>query len=214
MKIIDASYEIKTKLKPKRVKEMLQDIEETARTCYQSEDRITKDGESAKTMIHSLIKRGHEAMLEHASIRIRFICDRGVSHEIVRHRLAAMAQESTRYCDYTKDKFKKQLTVIRPSFFRDKPELMAAWEVQCLSAEESYFRLRELGAKPEEARSVLPHSVKTTVTFTMNLRELRHFLRLRTQKDVHPQMLELTRPLLAELQSKIPVIFDDITYEI
>lgn len=205
MKIIDARYEILDKIDGM---EVLKKIERVARTCYKSEDYI-KEG-SAERLVKSLIDRGHEAMLEHYSFSIKFICDRGVSHEIVRHRVASFAQESTRYCNYSKDKFGNELTFIKPWFWDEDSEMFNDWKKVISYAEFKYLNLIKVGATPQEARSVLPNSIKTEVVMTANLREWRHFLKLRTAQAAHPQMRELTIPLLKELKEKIPVIFDDI----
>ena len=205
MKVIDARYEILDKIDGM---EVLKKIERVARTCYKSEDYI-KEG-SAERLVKSLIDRGHEAMLEHYSFSIKFICDRGVSHEIVRHRVASFAQESTRYCNYSKDKFGNELTFIRPCFWEENTHEYFSWCESMGNAEKGYFELLKLEATPEQARSVLPNSIKTEVVMTANLREWRHFLKLRTAQAAHPQMRELTIPLLKELKEKIPVIFDDI----
>ena len=205
MQIIDARYEILDKIDGM---EVLKKIERVARTCYKSEDYI-KEG-SAERLVKSLIDRGHEAMLEHYSFSIKFICDRGVSHELVRHRVASYAQESTRYCNYSKDKFGNELTFIIPCFWNKNSVCEELWQQAMRQAEVKYFELLEAGATPEQARSVLPNSIKTEVVMTANLREWRHFLKLRTAQAAHPQMRELTIPLLKELKEKIPVIFDDI----
>lgn len=205
MKVIAARYEILDKIDGM---EVLKKIERVARTCYKSEDYI-KEG-SAERLVKSLIDRGHEAMLEHYSFSIKFVCDRGVSHEIVRHRVASFAQESTRYCNYSKDKFGNELTFIRPCFFEKGEQKYNIWEISMERAEKTYFNLLSVGCTPEQARSVLPNSIKTEIVMTANLREWRHFLKLRTAQAAHPQMRELTIPLLKELKEKIPVIFDDI----
>ena len=205
MQIIDARYEILDKIDGM---EVLKKIERVARTCYKSEDYI-KEG-SAERLVKSLIDRGHEAMLEHYSFSVKFVCDRGVSHEIVRHRMASFAQESTRYCNYSKDKFGNELTFIRPCFWEENTHEYFSWCESMGNAEKGYFELLKLEATPEKARSVLPNSIKTEIVMTANLREWRHFLKLRTAQAAHPQMRELTIPLLKELKEKIPVIFDDI----
>ena len=189
--------------------EILKKIEHCGRVCYKSEGKICKD--SAKKFVANIIKRGHESVLEHASITLKFVVDRGVSHEIVRHRMASYSQESTRYCNYIKDDFGSEITVIMP-YFLEGSVAYKTWKAAMLCAETAYFKLLEIGLKPEEARTVLPNSLKTEVVVTMNLRELRHFLKLRTANAAHPQMLEITRPLLDELKKMIPVVFDDITY--
>lgn len=206
MKIVKAGIEVLT---PINGAEILKQIEIAARTCYKSEDKITD--ESAEKLVKQLISRGHEAMLEHASISVKVTCDRGVSHEIVRHRLASYAQESTRYCDYSKDKFGGEITVIEPCFFEQGTKAYKIWLSACKKSEQDYFALLDIGrAKPEEARTVLPNSLKTEIVMTMNLREWRHFLKLRTAKDAHPQMREVANLILAKFHREIPVIFNDI----
>ena len=205
MKVIDARYEILDKIDGM---EVLKKIERAARTCYKSEYYIKES--SAERLVKSLIDRGHEAMLEHYSFSIKFICDRGVSHELVRHRMASFAQESTRYCNYSKDKFGNELTFIKPCFFEKGEQKYNIWAISMERAEKTYFNLLSVGCTPEKARSVLPNSIKTEIVMTANLREGRHFLKLRTAQAAHPQMRELTIPLLKELKEKIPVMFDDI----
>ena len=215
MKIIKPYYIILSDISDGGLKE-LQFIEKAARVCYKSEDKITENGESAKALIKQLIKSGHEAMLEHSSLSVRFVVDRGVSHEIVRHRLFSFAQESTRYCNYSKDKFENEVKFIKPYFFPENSEKIQLssrydwWYYACKKAERAYFRLLEMGATPQEARAVLPNSTATEIVVTGNYREWRHFLRLRTEKAAHPQMREVTIPLLNELKRRIPIIFDDI----
>lgn len=205
MKIIEASYSIET---PIDGAEMLKRIEKAGRTCYKSEDRITE--ESAEAFVRKLIERGHESVLEHESLTVRFVCDRGVSHEIVRHRIASFSQESTRYCNYSGNRFGNQITFIKPCFLEEGTGGYKLWKQAMFVAEKEYFELLRWGCTPQEARSVLPNSTKTEIVMTANLREWRHFLKLRTAKAAHPQMRELTVPLLKELQERIPVVFDDI----
>ena len=215
MKIIKAGYEIIT---PINREVILKRIEEVGRVCYKSEDKITT--ESAPKFVKMLIERGHEAMIEHCSFSVKFICDRGVSHEIVRHRIASFAQESTRYCNYSADKFGNEITVIDPCFWEYEPDgsdeasnqmyKFNDWQMACEYAEKTYFKLLKRGAAPQEARSVLPGSLKTEIVVTMNLREWRHFFKLRTANTAHPQMREITMPLLNELKEKLPEIFEDI----
>ena len=197
MKIINASYHVET---PIDGAEILKRIEKAGRTCYKSEDRITE--ESAKSFVQKLIERGHESVLEHESITVRFVCDRGVSHEIVRHRLASYSQESTRYCNYSGDRFGSGLTVIKPCFLKEKTGAYTSWITAMFVAEKEYFAMLNWGCTPQEARSVLPNSTKTEVVMTANLREWRHFLKLRTAKAAHPQMRELTVPLRKEQRQK------------
>lgn len=193
---------------------VLQKLELVGRTCYKSEDKITED--SAAKFVAGLIKRGHEAMLEHVSITVKFVTDRGISHEIVRHRLASYAQESTRYCNYSQDKFGNELTFIIPDFLEYGSEGFKLWKDEMKQVEKTYFAMLEAGHTPQEARSVLPNSLKTELVMTANIREWRAFFKLRAANSTgaaHPQMLEITRPLLDDLKELIPVVFDDITYE-
>ena len=218
MKIIKPSYEILTPISDGGIKE-LQHIEKIGRVCYKSEDRITDDGESAKKFVKMLINNGHEAMIEHSSLSVKFVVDRGVSHELVRHRIASFAQESTRYCNYSKDKFGNEITVILPCFFDTGMGILSnslvyqEWKLACECAEERYFNLLKMGASPEEARTVLPNSLKTEITVTANYREWRNFFKLRTAEASHPQMREITIPLLKEIKTRIPIIVDDIEVE-
>lgn len=187
---------------------ILQKLERCGRVCYKSEDKITEG--SAEKFIGMILKSGHESVLEHEKLTVKFICDRGVTHEIVRHRIASYSQESTRYCNYSKDKFGNELTFIRPCFWADDSEEYAVWKQAMEEIEKTYVKLISLGAKPEEARSILPNSLKTEIVCTMNLREWRHFFRLRTAERAHPQIREISVALLDELKKRIPVIFDDI----
>lgn len=211
MRVINAGYEIISDLNGS---EILKHIERCARVCYKSEDRITED--SAEKMVAALIRSGHEAMLEHYSFTVKFICDRGISHELVRHRIASFAQESSRYCCYAKDKFGKELTFINPCFWEPDSDNYARWFHEMDEAEKTYLAMIESGATPEQARDILPMSIKTEIVMTANLREFRHFFKLRAEGTTgkpHPQMLEITIPLLKELKQKIPVVFDDIMSE-
>ena len=231
--IIKPHYDILTPISEGGIEE-IQKIELAARTCYKSEDKISPDGESAKKLVKALIKSGHEAMLEHGSLSVRFTCDRGVSHELVRHRIASYAQESTRWINYGKDKFGGTITVIEPCFYNDisddrkmhihelietnnfDPDKVSqlemryvAWYEACDFAGEMYLDLLKYGATPQEARAVLPNSLKTEVVMTANYREWRNVFRLRCASDAHPQIRELMIPLCQELQERIPILFDD-----
>lgn len=205
MKEIRPSFEIMDDIDGAKI---LQKLERCGRVCYKSEDKITEG--SAEKFIGMILKSGHESVLEHEKLTVKFICDRGVTHEIVRHRIASYSQESTRYCNYSKDKFGNELTFIRPCFWADDSEEYAVWKQTMEEIEKTYVKLISLGAKPEEARSILPNSLKTEIVCTMNLREWRHFFRLRTAERAHPQIREISVALLDELKKRIPVIFDDI----
>ena len=205
MKEIRPSFEIMDDIDGAKI---LQKLERCGRVCYKSEDKITEG--SAEKFIGMILKSGHESVLEHEKLTVKFICDRGVTHEIVRHRIASYSQESTRYCNYSKDKFGNELTFIRPCFWADDSEEYAVWKQAMEEIEKTYVKLISLGAKPEEARSILPNSLKTEIVCTMNLREWRHSFRLRTADRAHPQIREISVALLDELKKRIPVIFDDI----
>ena len=211
MKIINPSVTLEDEIDGQAI---LKKLERIGRTCYKSEGNITEY--SAERFVKSIIARGHESVLEHVNISVRVICDRGVTHEIVRHRIASYSQESTRYCNYLNDKFGNELTFIRPCYWGTENTdgsingKLLIWEDTMQGIEYNYIALLESGATPEQARSILPNSLKTEIVITMNLREWRHFFKLRCDKAAHPQMRELAIPLCKELQEKIPVIFDDI----
>ena len=212
MKLVSAYFIIEDEINGE---EIIKKIEKAARNCYKSEGKISAD--STKKLIKSILEKGHESIIEHEKVTVRVICDRGVTHEIVRHRLASYSQESTRYCNYSKNSFGSEITVIEPCFWKNKNEKDKqknnTWKKSMEEAEKAYMKLIELGATPEEARSVLPNSLKTEIVMTMNLREWRHFFKLRTSDAAHPQMREIARPLLNEFKKRIPVIFDDIKVE-
>lgn len=204
MKIIKPSVEI---LGNYNGIEILKAIEVAGRTCYKSEDRITD--ESASDFVKMILQRGHEAMIEHQSITVKFICDRGVSHEIVRHRIAAYAQESTRYCNYAHDKFGNEIAVIEPFGLTEVQR--AHWYNACRCSETLYFCMLEDGCTPQIARSVLPNSLKTEIVVTYNLREWRHFFALRAVSPAaHPQMREVAFMALEQLSAIVPIVFDDL----
>ena len=205
MKIINANVEFITPIDGAAI---LKRLEQCGRVCYKSEAKITDT--SAPAFVAGIIKRGHEAVLEHCSFTVKFICDRGVSHEIVRHRMASYCQESTRYCNYSKDVFGSEITVIRPSFLTEGTPGWQYWKVACRMAEKSYFELLDWGCTPQEARAVLPNSLKTEVVMTANIREWRHFLKLRCSPAAHPQMREVALILLEKVHALIPICFDDI----
>jgi thymidylate synthase (FAD) len=207
MKIMNQGFEI---LSDVNGEAMLKNIERAGRICYKSEDAITL--ESATNFVNKILKGGHESVIEHEKITVKIICDRGVSHEIVRHRIASYSQESTRYCNYSKNKFGNALAFIKPFFWETSSEAYQIWYNTMESAEKSYLKLIEVGATPQEARSILPNSLKTEIVVTMNLREWRHFFKLRTAKAAHPQMREVACPMLDKFKTLVPVIFDDISY--
>lgn len=214
MNLIRPSFKIRGNVDGSKI---LKSIESAGRTCYKSETKITL--ESSEKFMSMILKRGHESVIEHEIISVRIVCDRGVSHEIVRHRLASYSQESTRYCDYAGG----HITFIIPPWvakihamtgehnvcptaFLDSGTndwLLAMWQ-----SENTYKMLREYGWKPEQARSVLPNSLKTEIVCTMNLREWRHFFKMRADPAAHPQMREIAVPMLEEFRRLVPVVFN------
>ncbi len=214
MRIINPSVTIEGDIDGIKI---LKSIERAGRTCYKSENNITE--ESAENFAAGIIKRGHESVLEHEKVTVRFICDRGVSHEIVRHRLASYSQESSRYCNYSKAKFGSELTFIKPVIFNDMnlsipkyQNLYIIWKNAMKEAEKHYITLINAGAKPDLARGVLPTDIKTEIVMTANLREWRHFLKMRCDKAAHPNIRYLAGELLIKFKEKIPVVFDDINF--
>ena len=205
MRVINASVSLESDFDPDKI---LRLIERAGRVCYKSEDRIAEG--SAEKLIRNLISRGHESVLEHASITFRVICDRGVSHEFVRHRIASYSQESTRYCNYAGGKFGGELTFIKPCFWSDGDRNYERWLRIMSTIEKTYLEMISDGALPQEARSILPNSLKTELFVTMNIREWRHFLRLRTDKKAHPQMREVALRIYEILSKELPVLFADI----
>jgi len=215
MLLVKPSHEILTKINRE---EVLKHIELCGRTCYKSEDKITEN--SSSKFVSGIFKSGHYSVLEHFNISVRFICDRGVTHELVRHRLASYSQESTRYVNYNK----KGMTFIIPpwvnispgeyKFYSDVSENLeyndSEWIHYCLYCEKRYNDLIEHGWKPQEARSILPNSLKTEIVTTTNLREWYHILNLRTSKAAHPQIREIMFPLLTELNLLLPEIYESL----
>lgn len=222
MKIIEPSVEILTEIDSDRI---LKQIEIAARNCYKSEDKITEDCESAKKIIKILLDNHHEAMIEFADIMVRLNCDIGVYKDLSRHRLCSFAIESTRYCNYSKGKFNKEITFIEPCniekydnttlrdvsftepFYTKEYQL---WYDTMQIIEDSYIRMSELGCKPDQLRMLLPHSTAASVVMKANIREWRHILKLRTSNAAHPSVQQVMKMVLKEFKEKIPVLFDDI----
>jgi thymidylate synthase (FAD) len=205
VKIVEQSFEILSEIDNDRI---LRDIELAARTCYKSEDKIS--GDSHIKLVSKLIELNHSAMLEHAVLRVKFITNRGVTHELVRHRMASYAQESTRYCNYSKNKFGSEISVIKPVWTDEKPKLKKIWLKAMQNAEKSYMEMTENGALAQEARELLPIDTKTEIVVTANIREWRHIFALRCSKKAHPQIRKVMIDLREELKKKIPILFDDL----
>ena len=210
MKVIRPSVEIIRGLSDDGMEE-LKAIELIGRSCYDSEDKITEDGESAKRFVSTLIKKGHESVLEHVSVTVKIICDRGISHELVRHRHCAFTQQSTRYCNFADEKkYPDGLVVIKPCYLDDNTFDFRYWWNACSDASDDYVSLIKIGLKPEQARAVLPTSTATKLYMTANLREWRSILKLRADKAAHPQMRDIMCDWLYLFKKRIPVVFDDI----
>ena len=177
---------------------------DSARTCYKSKGHGYQDD---SRLISLCFDNGHHSVLEHGKVKFRLYCDRGVSHELVRHRLASYSQESTRYCNYSNNRFGSEITVVKP--VRIYPDSMEyyIWEKNCESAEKAYFDLLDLGLAPENARSILPTCLATTVDMSCNLRELYHILDLRTARDDHPDIRYLMHGILIDMARDYPEIF-------
>lgn len=205
MRIIEPSFEV---VYMPEYADILRVLEMAGRTCYKSEPK----GDPEAFLKH-LKERGHDSVIEHMTATIRLICDRGVLAELSRHRLVSLSVESTRYCNYSKEKFGGELMVIRPFFFKVATEQYLEWIMAMQAAESAYLSLRGMGATPEQARSVLPNSLKTEIVISANMREWRHIFKLRCGKAAHPQMRQSMMPILAMFYSRIPVLFEDI-YEI
>lgn len=205
---------------------IMKNIEKACRTCYRSEGLITKD--SYKKLLKNCINRGHESILEHEKITIRMICDIGVYKDLTRHRFGSFSIESTRYCNYGKDKFDNEIKFIEPVFYT--PGVMEEyndpikknnclktqyWERCMKFIESDYMDMTNIvGAKPDELRMLLPHSTAAEVTMTANIREWRHILGLRCSKAAHPAIRQLLIPLLLKFKEDMPELFSAIDYDI
>ena len=215
MKIIEQTHEILS-----LPDQGLKLLEKAGRTCYKSEDKITQD--SSERFVDMLVRRGHHAIIEFGDIMVKFITNRGVTHELVRHRHCSFAQESTRYVKYD-----GQMEFIKPVWcdnhllgtWSDQAPVPAdislteqLWTSAMERAEKDYKALLENGWKAQQAREILPNSLKTEIVVKANIREWRHIFSLRCAKASHPQMVELMRPLLKEVQKKIPIVFDDLVF--
>lgn len=216
MYLIKPSYQI---ISLPNTDQILLFLETCGRVAYKSEDRIGLG--TAKKFVRSIVNNQHLSVIEHVGMSVRFICDRGVSHELVRHRLCSFTQESTRYCNYSKDKFGGHVTYIIPPWYQDTlvpgeydsiPDHVDLatenWLSSLLYCEKSYFTLLDLGATPQEARSILPNALKTEIIVTANLREWKHIFAMRCASSAHPQMREIMVPLAEELCYLLPEIFE------
>ena len=207
MKIIEPIIEIEKA----DYNQIMKNLEIACRTCYRSEDKITE--ESYKTLLKNCINRGHESILEHEKITIRMVCDIGVYKDLTRHRHASFSIESTRYCNYGKDKFDNQIKFIKPVNIEEGTELYLEWEKSLEEIEKHYIKMVELGATPDQMRMILPHSTAALVTMSANIREWKHILSLRCTKHAHPAVEQVMIPLLIHFKENMPEIFDSIEYD-
>lgn len=190
---------------------IMKNLERACRTCYRSENNITE--ESYKTLLKNCINRGHESILEHEKITIRMICDVGVYKDLTRHRIASFSIESTRYCNYGKDKFENEIKFIEPVNIDENTEIYEEWKTACSEIEKHYLKMASLGATPDQMRMILPHSTAAQVTMTANIREWKHILALRANAHAHPAVEQVMIPLLIHFKEKMPEIFDNIEYD-
>jgi len=217
MILVKPSIEIKRIMAFEGSSSPLHDIEVAGRICYKSENAMTEG--TAERFVERILKQGHESVIEHSAMTVKIICDRGVTHELVRHRLCAFSQESTRYCNYSGG-----ITFVIPPWislqereyfygeYIEADEEILIWLATMWNTEKNYISLLSLGWAPQQARSVLPNSLKTEIVVTANFREWRHIFKLRCTKAAHPQMREIMIPLHKAVKSLIPIVFDDIEY--
>lgn len=207
MKIIDPCVEVE----PINGIEIMKKIEKACRTCYRSEGNITEN--SYKKLLNNCITRGHESVLEHEKITVRITADIGVYKDLTRHRIASFSIESTRYCNYGKDKFDNEIKFIKPCNIDENTELYRKWYNTCNTIEENYLEMAKLGATPDQMRMILPHSTAAEITMTANIREWKHILSLRTTPHVHPAVRQVMIPILVYLKKEMPEIFGEVDYD-
>lgn len=207
MKIIEPSIEVQNF----NGEQIMKNIEQACRTCYRSEDKISN--ESYKTLLKNCITRGHESVMEHEKITIRMVCDIGVYKDLTRHRIASFSIESTRYCNYGKDKFDNEIKFIKPCNIDEDSDLYVFWKHTMERIEMNYLHMAEHGATPDQMRMILPHSTAAEVCMTANIREWRHILDLRTKKMTHPSIRQILIPLLLLFKTEMPELFGDIEYD-
>lgn len=186
-------------------------LERACRTCYKSENLITED--SYKHLLTNCLNRGHESILEHEKISIRMICDIGVYKDLTRHRFASFSIESTRYCNYGKDKFDNEIKFIKPVHIEEGTENYKIWEDTMKYIEKQYMKMGETKATPDQMRMLLPHSTAAEVCMTANIREWRHILSLRCSKMTHPAVRQLLIPLLLKFKKDMPELFENVEYD-
>lgn len=189
---------------------IMKNIERACRTCYRSEDKITED--SYKNLIKNCVNRGHESVLEHEKVTVRLTCDIGVYKDLTRHRIASFSIESTRYCNYGKDKWDNQIKFIKPCNIEGDSELYSNWVGTMDFIEREYIAMSKNGATPDQMRMILPHSTAAEVTMTANIREWKHIFELRCSKRAHPSVQQVMIPLLLYFKEKMPEIYEGVEY--
>lgn len=204
VKIIKSSFEILTPIDADFV---LRHIERCGRTCYQSFDKA--DETSHIRFLKHIVSRHHESVIEHFSVSVKFVMDRAIANELVRHRVSSFSQESTRYCCYANDKFGNEITVIKPVMLEEGSDAYQTWKDGVAQIEKSYLKMLEQGAKPETARALLPCCLKAEIVMSANLREWKHVFSMRCSDAAHPDIRFLMRDLKKEFQKNIPIIFDE-----
>lgn len=207
MKIVEPYIEVE----PIDGIKIMKNIEKACRTCYRSEGNITDD--SYKKLLNNCITRGHESVLEHEKVTVRMYADLGVYKDITRHRIASFSIESTRYCNYGKDKFDNEIKFIKPCNIDEGTKLYDNWYNACKCVEDNYLEMSKLGATPDQMRMILPHSIAAEIVMTANIREWKHVLELRTTSHVHPAIRQVLIPLLLYFKKEMPEIFGEIPYD-
>ena len=208
MKIIDPSFTFIAQ--PDRATAYNR-IAEAMRNCYRAE--LNAMPKTDEELVELAIKRGHYSVIEFASVAVNIVCDRGVTHELVRHRIASYAQESTRYCNYAGEKFGRELTFVRPSWAQGNGMSTAKykfWLEAMEYAEKSYMNMLDNLAMPQEARAVLPNSLATKIAVHANLREWAHIFKLRCDLPAHPDMRQTMKPILLAMLDEYPHIFQPV----
>ena len=207
MKIVQAQV---TPITPLNGQAILKRIEEIARTCYRSEDKITADGKSAEQIVKALVNAGHWAMLEHATISMRYVSNIAAYKDLTRQRMASYAVESTRWCSYNKGKFGSEIKFLDPIEIPKDTIKYQVWLNAMQQAEKNYMDLASMGAKPDELSLVLPQSTAAEFVITANLREWAHIFGLRAVGHSRPCVREIMIPSLEIFHKEIPIVFDDV----
>ena len=192
-------------------KEIMRRIERACRICYRSEDKITDT--SYKNLLKNCINRGHESVLEHEKISVKLVGDIGTYKDLTRHRIASFSIESTRYCNYGKDKFGNELKFMRPVHIEEGTKEYEIWEECMENIEKAYIEMSALGCLPDQLRMLLPHSTAAEYALTANIREWRHILSLRCSSHTHPAIRQLLIPLLLKFKEDMPELFDGVEYD-